>query len=70
MQDRFFGLAPYLSATHRSRRTVLSFNYSEEPTTTSQVTLDRDFLPLTDAFGDPVLDPSGEAISIPVDTPV
>ena len=69
VSDRFFGLAPFLTATHRSRRTVLSFNYSEEPTTTSQITLNQDFLPLVDAFGNPILDSSNEAILIPVDTP-
>jgi uncharacterized protein (PEP-CTERM system associated) len=43
--------------------------YFEDITTTNQSTANRDFVPLLDAFGDPVLDPNtGEAISIPINT--
>lgn len=70
VEDRFFGLAPFLTASHRSRRTVLTFNYSETPTTGNQITLDREFIPLTDPFGDPIIDPdTGEFTTIPIDTP-
>ena len=49
---------------------MLTFNYSEEPTTGNQITLDREFIPLLDPFGDPILDPdTGDFITIPVDTP-
>jgi uncharacterized protein (PEP-CTERM system associated) len=70
VEDRFFGLAPYVKINHRSRHTVLFVNYNEDVTTTDRLTVDRDFIPLTDAFGDPILDPdTGEITQIPIDTP-
>lgn len=69
-QNRFFGVAPYFNFTYQSKRTALSFRYLEELTTTNQTRATRDFIPVLDAFGDPILDPdTGEAIEIPIDTP-
>ncbi len=68
-QNRFFGVAPYFNLRYLSRRTALTVRYFEDLTTTNQSTANRDFIPLLDAFGDPVLDPdTGEAISIPINT--
>ena len=48
----------------------MAFRYLEELTTTNQDQANRNFVPISDAFGDPVLDPDIEdAISIPIDTP-
>lgn len=68
-QNRFFGVAPYFNFSYLSRRTALAFRYFEELTTTNRSTANRDFVPLVDAFGNPILDPdTGDAISIPIDT--
>jgi len=69
-EDRFFGTAFSLDARHRSRRAVLTARYAEDTTTSSQIQLQRQLIPLTDAFGEPILDPdSGQAVLIPTDTP-
>jgi uncharacterized protein (PEP-CTERM system associated) len=69
-QNRFFGVAPFLNISYRSKRTALAIRYLEDLTTTNQVQFNRTLVPLLDAFGDPILDPNtGEAIEVPIDTP-
>ena len=70
IEHRIFGDAPFVSLSHRSRRTAVTLSYSENITTTNRIRLDRVFLPVVDVFGDPILDPdTGEAVRIPVDLP-
>jgi uncharacterized protein (PEP-CTERM system associated) len=69
-ENRSFGVAPFFNATYLSKRTALSFRYSENLTTTSQARSNVVFVPLLDAFGNPILDPNtGDAIEVPIDTP-
>ena len=68
-QNRFFGVAPFVNATYRSKRTALAFHYSEDLTTTNQSVSGTTFIPLLDPFGDPILDPNtGDAIEVPIDS--
>ena len=67
-RSRFFDPGYFLTASHRTRRMVFTANYDEDITTSSQQLLDRQLIPLEDAFGDPVLDPvSGDQVLLPVD---
>ena len=64
---RYFDPSYFLNASHRSRRMVFTASYSEDLTTTSQRLLDRELIPLEDAFGEPILEPiSGDQIGLPI----
>lgn len=67
-RERFFDPSFYFNFSHRARRMVFSASYSEDVTTTSQQQLNRQLIPLVDAFGDPIIDPlSGQQVQVPVD---
>lgn len=66
---RFFGKNYFFDLSHRSRRTVWSASYNEDTSTVRQVQLERQLIPLVDAFGEPILVPGTDTqILIPVDT--
>ncbi len=66
--ERFFGSNWFFNLTHRSRRTIWTASYDEDISTTREDQLQRELIPLVDAFGDSVIDPSsGNAVEIPVD---
>ncbi|MGE0486794.1 MAG: TIGR03016 family PEP-CTERM system-associated outer membrane protein [Gammaproteobacteria bacterium] len=56
--SRFFGKTFTVNASHRMRRVVMGFNYGEELRTTNQVQSELELVPLTDPFGNPILDPN------------
>ncbi len=67
--ERFFGNNFSFSLSHQSRRAAWTASYQEDITTTRQSQIDRQLIPLVDAFGDPVLDPgTGLLVQVPVDT--
>jgi uncharacterized protein (PEP-CTERM system associated) len=70
IEERFFDQAFFLNARHRSRRTVFQVSYREDVTTTTGLQLERQLVPLVDAFGQPVVNPdTGAAFLVPLDTP-
>ncbi len=67
--ERFFGNNYSFSLSHQSRRAAWTASYSEDITTTRQSQLDRQLIPLLDAFGAPILDPgTGLLVQVPVDS--
>ncbi len=67
--ERFFGKNYSFSLSHQSRRAAWTASYAEDITTTRQTQLDRQLIPLVDAFGTPILDPgTGLLVQVPVDT--
>jgi len=55
--SRFFGNTYNVSGSHTLRRAVFSFNYGEQVRTTNQIQSELVLVPLTDPFGNPILDP-------------
>jgi len=69
-ENRFFGVAPFFNATYQNERTALAFNFYEDVTTTNSTRSAQVLVPLTDAFGNPILDPNtGDVIQIAIDSP-
>ena len=68
--SRFFGKNFKIDASHRIRRFVFTFDYREDARTTNQIQSELELIPLTDAFGNPVLDAGAAAdIESPLDVP-
>jgi len=66
--DRFFGSNVFFDVEHRSRRTVWHASFAEDTSTTRDVQLQRQLIPLTDEFGEPILDPEiGQPVLVPLD---
>jgi uncharacterized protein (PEP-CTERM system associated) len=62
-----FGESLSLDATLERRRSVITAGYSQRLTTQRELQLEEVFIPLTDPFGDPIVDPlSGRPIGIPI----
>ncbi len=66
--DRFFGKALNVSANHRHRRWNFNFRYNKDVRTNSDFERGLQLVPLFDANGDPVFDPTGQ-IFVPIDSP-
>jgi uncharacterized protein (PEP-CTERM system associated) len=67
---RFFGHVESFDIRHQMRRFVLESSYDESVTTVREYQLQQVLVPLTDAFGNPIVDPlSGVEIEIPIDQP-
>lgn len=68
--ERFFGSTYFLQFRHQSRRTVWTASYNEDVTTVRQILLQRQVIPLTDAFGNPILVPgTNTVLAVAVNTP-
>jgi len=66
--ERFFGEFVTFSLQHRSRRTIWQASLTEDTTLTRTTQLQRVLIPLTDPFGNPILNPfTGTQIRIPLD---
>ncbi|NKC12955.1 MAG: TIGR03016 family PEP-CTERM system-associated outer membrane protein [Gammaproteobacteria bacterium] len=66
---RFFGHRFGLNLSHRTRRTLWTASFTEQPTQSRQLQLERVLVPLQDALGNPVPDPAtGTQVGVPVDT--
>lgn len=62
-----FGESLSLDATLERRRSVITARYSQRLTTQRELQLEEVFIPLTDPFGNPIVDPlSGRLIGIPI----
>ncbi|MFT5394097.1 MAG: hypothetical protein ACI8PT_004304 [Gammaproteobacteria bacterium] len=67
--QRFFDQNFFLEATHRTRRFRFAASYSEDVTTSRALQLERVLVPLDDALGNAIVDPTtGTQIEIPVDS--
>ncbi|MCP5444187.1 MAG: TIGR03016 family PEP-CTERM system-associated outer membrane protein [Chromatiaceae bacterium] len=68
--DRFFGTNLYFNFKHKSRRSVWTASLTHEPTNARNESLSSQTFQTTDAFGEPILDPSGEPVYIDPDAPL
>jgi len=59
--ERAFGSTKNFSFSHRWRRFILTGAYSEDLRTTAEVLRDQQVFTVVDAFGNPVIDPLGNA---------
>ncbi|ADE16291.1 PEP-CTERM system associated protein [Nitrosococcus halophilus Nc 4] len=67
--ERFFGTTGFLRASYGTRRSRLSATYSQSFFTSDQLLLEQPVFVLTDAFGNPVTDPTGDAVLVQLDQP-
>lgn len=59
--ERSFGSSKNFSLSHRMRRWVFDVNYREDVRTRNQELRDLVLVPITDAFGNPVFDPTANS---------
>lgn len=57
--ERSFGKTMAVTMSHRMRRVVFSFNYSEQIRTANQVQSETELVALNDPFGNPIIDFTG-----------
>jgi uncharacterized protein (PEP-CTERM system associated) len=62
------GDSVFFDFQHRQRRTVWSASLSQSLTTSRDLQLERELIPLEDPFGEPIETPEGEIVLVPVDT--
>ena len=65
---RFFGENFYFDFSHRRKRSVWTASLTHDLASSRQEQLERQTFPLEDAFGNPILDPSGQPITVDVDS--
>jgi uncharacterized protein (PEP-CTERM system associated) len=68
--DNYWGHSWNLDLRNRTRRTTWTLRYDEKVTTSRNVILDQQLVPLVDPFGEPIVDPlTGEVFLVAIDTP-
>ena len=66
----YWGDSWYFDLSHRSRRTVWTASYNESVTTSRDILLQQQLVPLVDPFGRPIVDPlTGQVFQVAIDTP-
>ncbi len=69
VEDRTFGIAPFLQMRYRKRRILATASYQEEITSSNQLEADRRLVSTTDGFGRPIPPDSSTLLDNPTDVP-